>query len=80
MQNNEEQWLLRPAAAAYLGLSVSGLAHMACKGLGPRYYRAGKRVRYLRSDLDAWAQSECCEPLPPLLQTFIRSRTRSARY
>lgn len=77
MENEENRWLLRPDAAKYLGLTLSGLAHMACRGAGPRYYRAGKRVRYLRSDLDAWVRSVCHEPLPPLLQQFMRERGRS---
>lgn len=61
MPKASEQLLLRPAAAKYLGLSLSGLAHMASRGAGPRYSREGKRVVYLKSDLDAWRELQARE-------------------
>lgn len=64
----------RKAAAAYLGLSVSGLAHMACEGRGPRFYKVGRHTWYYKQDLDAWISSQVREPLPAKLQPFIRRR------
>ncbi len=57
-----ERWMLRKEAAEYVGLSVSSLAHMACSGKGPRYYRTGKLTRYLKSDLDDWVRRQYLGP------------------
>lgn len=47
--------LRAPAAAEYLGLSVSTLAKMRVRGDGPTYAKAGARiVLYDRDDLDRW--------------------------
>lgn len=53
-----EKPLLRREAAKYLGLSLSGLAHMASRGAGPRYSMEGKRAVYSKSDLDAWIAAQ----------------------
>ena len=48
------------AAAEYIGMSVSYLQKDRMNGslrgrtLGPRYAKLGKRVVYLREDLDQW--------------------------
>lgn len=68
------EWLLRTEAAAYLRLSVSSLAHMATNGMGPRYFKAGNRARYLKADLDAWARSVAYEPMSPEVQLFVAAR------
>lgn len=42
-------------AAAYLGLSVSLLTKLRCRGTGPAFVRAGERlVKYRTADLQAW--------------------------
>ena len=47
-----------PAAAEYLGLSVSTLAKMRLRGDGPVYAKAGPRiVVYDADDLDAYLAS-----------------------
>ena len=51
-------WPLRQrlrAAAAWLGLSHRTLEGYRVSGGGPDFHRFGNRVRYRRSDLDAWA-------------------------
>jgi len=62
----EETWLSRKAAAVYLTrlgcpISTRTLEKMASNdnaGHGPPFVRAGwKAVRYLQSDLDAWAKA-----------------------
>ena len=42
-------------AAEYLGLSASTLAKARCRGDGPPFHKAGKRiVLYSTEDLDDW--------------------------
>lgn len=51
------------AAAQYIGMSVSYLQKDRMNGTlpgriaGPRYAKLGKRVVYLREDLDTWLQA-----------------------
>ena len=50
--------LLDPkAAAAFLGLAVLTLADFRVKGGGPVFAKAGRLVRYRKTDLDAWIDS-----------------------
>ena len=49
-------------AGAYLGCSESVLRLWRSQGQGPRYFRAGKLIRYRRTDLDAWIEARLCEP------------------
>lgn len=79
MERPNSDWMLRADAARYLGLSISALAHMACEGRGPRYYRAGKFTRYFKGDLDAWIRSRAVTPLPEKLQPFVRRCTTNRR-
>lgn len=41
-------------AGLYVGVSKATLRAWKRKGIGPAYFRAGKLIRYRRSDLDAW--------------------------
>ncbi|WP_460991113.1 helix-turn-helix transcriptional regulator [Sinomonas soli] len=48
--------LTRQEAATYLGLSKAWLAKMACRGIGPAYYKLpGGTVRYELEALRRWA-------------------------
>ena len=47
-------WLSEAEAAAYTKFAESSLATYRCRGMGPKFYRRGKSVRYKRDDLDAW--------------------------
>jgi predicted DNA-binding transcriptional regulator AlpA len=42
------------AAARRLGVSASFLAKGRMRGLGPRYRKLGRAVRYAHADLDHW--------------------------
>lgn len=58
---------LTPAeTAAYLGgsspKSTSTLAQWRSSGVGPSYIKVGGSIRYRRSDLDAWLQSQTRTP------------------
>lgn len=62
--NSTTPWLTRSEAAEYLRVKPQTLASLACRCLGPRYYKAGKLTRYLRDDLDDWARATEVETLP----------------
>ena len=47
-------YLNREEAAAYLGCEPSTLGKWASRGIGPAYFRRGRRTHYLRTDLDNW--------------------------
>lgn len=49
--------LTRAEAAAYIGVSVSALAHWACEGRGPIRCVIGRSSYYRLSDLDTWIES-----------------------
>jgi hypothetical protein len=44
------------AAAAYIGCSAAALRLWKRQGRGPRFYRAGRLVRYRKEDLDTWVR------------------------
>lgn len=56
----DQVWLTTKAAARYIALSPTRLAHMRCQGIGPRFARVflpGSRkpiVRYRREWLDTF--------------------------
>ena len=54
--NDERKYLSTREAAEYLGLSPRTLDRYRVSGDGPVFHRFGGRVRYTRSDLDAWAE------------------------
>lgn len=69
----------RAEAAKYLGLSLSGLAHMAVRGVGPRFSVEDRRAVYLKSDLDAWAAAQAYEAAAALQLKALRCRLGSNR-
>ena len=44
-------------AAAFLGLSPRTLDRYRVSGDGPAFHKFGRRVRYLRADIEAWARA-----------------------
>jgi predicted DNA-binding transcriptional regulator AlpA len=50
----DEELLNLDEAAVYLHASPSTLRFWRQRGTGPRSFRAGRRVKYRRSDLRAW--------------------------
>ena len=44
-------------AARWVGLSPKTLARYRVTGEGPVYHLVGRRVRYLREDLDVWMKT-----------------------
>ena len=55
MATVEPEFMDTRAAAAWLGLSHRTLEGFRVSGGGPEFHRFGNRVRYRRSDLEAWA-------------------------
>ena len=53
----EHKFLTSVEAAEILGLSVRTLEGWRVRGGGPIYRRFGRRVRYARADLLAWARA-----------------------
>lgn len=51
----EPVYLDTRAAAAFLGLSPRTLDRYRVSGDGPEFFRFGNRIRYLKSDVAAWA-------------------------
>jgi len=47
-------WRTAEATAHYLGVTTSTLAKYRLTGEGPKFARIGKRIAYLKEDLDAW--------------------------
>jgi excisionase family DNA binding protein len=49
-------------ASDYLGVSQATLRAWKRQGRGPTYFRAGKLLRYRRSDLEAWIRAQLVVP------------------
>ena len=41
-------------AARHTGLAISTMAKMRCRGGSPPFLRLGRKVVYVRADLDTW--------------------------
>ena len=67
MNENPSQFPLKAVnerdAAAMLGWSVKTLQARRYRGEPPRYYKVGRSVRYLVSDLQAYLESCLVEPV-----------------
>jgi predicted DNA-binding transcriptional regulator AlpA len=53
-----EPLLTATEVAAMLGIPPSTLANWRYQGLGPRYLRIGRHVRYLVEDVDDWIRTQ----------------------
>jgi excisionase family DNA binding protein len=51
-----DDWLDAPAAAGYLGCSVGQIRNLVSEGRLPRHGPKGHRLRFRRSELDAYCQ------------------------
>jgi predicted DNA-binding transcriptional regulator AlpA len=60
----DDEFLTTNQAAAILGRSVKTLEYwrtLPSGPTGPRFYKQGRVVRYLRSDILAWGMRHCVE-------------------
>ena len=53
-----DELLTLPEAAEVLDVPVSTLRAWRYAGTGPVSFKVGKRVRFYRSDLDAWVRAK----------------------
>ena len=53
--SNKREPLLRPEEAGdYLSFTSGWLAKLRMNGQGPKFIKLGRKIRYARTDLDAW--------------------------
>lgn len=50
----EKRGITTHEASEYLGCSAAALRAWRRSGAGPRFFRAGRLIRYRRQDLDEW--------------------------
>ncbi len=55
---SQNHFLTTEEAANYLRLSPRTLEKMRVTGEGPPFRKLGRRVLYVKSDLDAWAEAQ----------------------
>ncbi|WP_173401544.1 helix-turn-helix transcriptional regulator [Bradyrhizobium cosmicum] len=55
--NNPDPLLTEVQAADFIGLSIRTLQTWRTKAFGPAFVRAGRSVRYRRSDLMHWIEA-----------------------
>lgn len=48
--------------AEYLDVPEATLTAWRYRGVGPKYSRVGKHVRYRKPDVDAWLESQSVSP------------------
>jgi excisionase family DNA binding protein len=70
METMESSAFSLRTASQYLGVSQAALRTWKRQGHGPAYFRAGKLLRYRKSDLDAWIEARrvCPEQTSPKQQ------------
>ena len=54
--------MMTPKAAKYLDVSAMAMCNWRKEGIGPRYYKIGRRFLYTKKDLDAFVESCAVEP------------------
>ena len=57
MTHEREQYLNNEESAAFLKVSPATLNTWRSRGLGPKYYKAGRRVLYKSQDLEDYINS-----------------------
>lgn len=58
---SDDPFLDTAQAAEHLNYSKSALEYWRCRGIGSRFYKTAGRVRYRKSDLDAWMNAGLVE-------------------
>lgn len=59
-----QKMLTPPEVAEVFSVPEKTLADWRSRGLGPRYARVGRHVRYAAADCEAWAASQVVERRP----------------
>jgi hypothetical protein len=58
MQDHKRKFLTAEDLAAEYRLSAGHLANLRCKGLGPSFYRVGRKILYDVVEVDRWIRSQ----------------------
>lgn len=74
---HDTEYLSRPQAAEYLGLSAQTLANN--RHTGPTYHKFFGKVMYSKADLDNWARQQRVIPMRAHRQTGNVHRLRSVK-
>jgi excisionase family DNA binding protein len=65
MRDVDENLFLSPEdLATELGLPVGTVYSWRYRGLGPRGFKVGRHVRFRRSDVEAWLETQADRPRP----------------
>jgi hypothetical protein len=59
-----DRFLTTAEVAEFLGTTVNTLGYQRCLGTGPKFYRHGRSIRYLLSDVTAYGMRNAVEPRP----------------
>jgi excisionase family DNA binding protein len=62
MQTIENNVLSLEQTSQYLGVSQAALRAWKRQGKGPAFFRAGKLLKFRRSDLDGWMEARLVSP------------------
>jgi hypothetical protein len=62
MDSDPDELMYRTAAADYLKTPPTTLAQWAYRGIGPEFFKVGRRVLYRKSELDRWLDSQRVVP------------------
>ena len=65
VEQTRKQALTDAEAAEELGLAVATLRAWRLRGVGPRFVRLGRAVRYMRDDIDAYVKAQTVAPSAP---------------
>ena len=56
--STQDRLMTLQECADYLGFTAAGLYQMRYNGTAPLGYKVGGKVRYRRSELDAWLEAQ----------------------
>ncbi len=71
MNNITQQLLDQKMAAAYLGTTVASMNSLLAQNkLSIPFVRFGRRIKYQRTDLDAWIEQNRVVPTPANTKTI----------
>jgi hypothetical protein len=73
----DDHGALHPSAqaAGMLGVEESTLAQWRCAGIGPAYFKIGRRAYYAAEDLAQWIEAQRREPAAARAARRAASRT-----
>ena len=73
-----EQWVTQKTLSIQLDISGRTLERMRADGTGPRFSKAGKRVLYRQSDVEAWLVERSFASTAEAKRTALRTPKEEA--